>query len=203
MEWEDSNGESPESETSIPMTPIVKAKLRAHLVGHSHQLLFPNKLGRPFNRGRFVKKIFHPILDKLGISHKDRRVGFHAFRHTLASMLLQTTGVKVAQRQLRHSDAAFTVEVYGHVLGDDHSEAMDNLESVLFTPSGSLRYFWIFPISNWLWIESLRESGLGSSHTAPCGAAVPARPPTRCDTLSRSRKLTNGPREPKDRVRRS
>jgi len=128
---------TPESENSIPMTPIVKAKLHAHLIGHTHQLLFPNKLGRPFNRGRVVKKIFHPILDKLGISHKGRRVGFHAFRHTLPSMLLQTTAVKVAQRQLRHSDAAFTVEVYGHVLGDDHTEAMDKIESVLLLPSGS------------------------------------------------------------------
>jgi integrase len=84
-----------------------------------------------YNRGRVMKKIFHPILDKLGIPHKGKRVGVHAFRHTLASMLLQMTGVKVAQRQLRHSDSAFTVEVYGHVLGDDHTEAMDNLESVL------------------------------------------------------------------------
>lgn len=128
---------TPESETSLPMTPIVKQMLQAHLMGHTHQLLFPNKLGRPYNRGRVVKKIFHPILDKLRIPRKGCRVGFHAFRHTLASMLLQTTGVKVAQRQLRHSETAFTVEVYGPVLGDDHTDAMDNLESVLLGPSGS------------------------------------------------------------------
>jgi integrase len=122
---------TPESETSLPMTPIVKAKLQAHLMAHTHQLLFPNAIGRPFNRGRVVKKILHPILDRLGIPRKGRRVGFHAFRHSLASMLLPTTGVKVAQRQLRHSDAAFTVKVYGHVLGRDHTEAMENVESLL------------------------------------------------------------------------
>jgi integrase len=120
-----------ESETSLPITPIVKAKLQAHLTGHTHRLVFPNAIGRPFNRGRVVKKILHPILDKLGIPRKGRRIGLHAFRHSLASMLLQTTGVKVAQRQLRHSDAAFTVQVYGHVLGHDHTEAMENLESLL------------------------------------------------------------------------
>jgi hypothetical protein len=38
---------------------------------------------------------------------------------------------------LRHSDAALIVEVYGHVLGDDHIKAMENPESVLLTPSGS------------------------------------------------------------------
>jgi len=128
---------TPESETSLPMTPIVKQKLQAHLVGHTQQLLFPNKIGKPYNRGRLVKKIFHSILDKLGIARKGRRVGLHAFRHSLASMLLQTTGPKVAQRQLRHSDAAFTMEVYGHVLGDDHTDAMDEIESVLLGPSGS------------------------------------------------------------------
>ena len=51
--------------------------------------------------------------------------------------LLGYADVRLAQRQLRHSDAAFTVEVYGHVLGDDHTEAMDKIESVLLLPSGS------------------------------------------------------------------
>lgn len=36
-----------ESENSIPMTPLVKAMLQHYLVGHKHQLLFANKLGRP------------------------------------------------------------------------------------------------------------------------------------------------------------
>jgi integrase len=71
---------SPESETSLPMTPIVNAKHQAHLTGHTHQLVFPNAIGRPFNRGRIVKKILHPILDKLPIPRKDRRIGLHAFR---------------------------------------------------------------------------------------------------------------------------
>jgi integrase len=124
-----------ESESSVPMTPIVKAKLQAHLRGHTHQLVFPNAIGRPFNRGRVVKKVLHPILDKLGINRKGRRIGLHAFRHTLASMLLQTTGIKVAQRQLRHSDAAFTVQIYGHVLGHDHTAAMENVESLLLPQS--------------------------------------------------------------------
>jgi hypothetical protein len=52
-------------------------------------------------------------------------------------MLLQTTGVKVAQRQLRQADPAFTVREYGHILGDDHTDAMDEIETVLLGPSGS------------------------------------------------------------------
>jgi hypothetical protein len=118
-------------------------------------------------------------------------------------MLLQMTGVKVAQRQLRHSEAAFTVEVYGHVLGDDHTEAMDNLESVLL--DAKRQFSVLMPNASFysLWNESFREAGLGSSHTAPCGAAVPARPPTRCNKLLAMRISVNGPSEPEDRVRRS
>ncbi|HTQ61475.1 MAG TPA: hypothetical protein VMI32_14705 [Candidatus Solibacter sp.] len=66
-----------------------------------------------------------------------KRVGLHAFRHCLASLLLQSTGVAVAQRQLRHADAATTLGHYGHVLRNDHREAMDAIESVFFEPSGS------------------------------------------------------------------
>jgi integrase len=101
------------------------------------QLVFPNKARTPYNRGRVVKKVLHSILDKLGVERKGRRIGLHAFRHSVASMLLRTTGAAVAKRQLRHAGAALTLEVYGHVLGSDHTAAMDKIESVLVLPSGS------------------------------------------------------------------
>jgi integrase len=65
------------------------------------------------------------------INRKGRRVGLHAFRHTLASMLLQSTGVAVAQRQLRHSDASTTLGHYEHILGNDHREAVEAVEGAL------------------------------------------------------------------------
>jgi len=40
-------------------------------------------------------------------------------------------GVAVAQRQLRHSDASTTLGHYGHILGDDHREAVEAIESAL------------------------------------------------------------------------
>src|SRR3974377_1099169 len=120
-----------ESENTIPMTQALKAKLQAHLLNHSHELVFVNRRGRPFSRNKIVQTVLHPALHKLGISHKGKRVGLHAFRHTLASMLLQTTGVAVAQRQLRHSDASTTPGHYGHILGNDHRDAVEQIESVL------------------------------------------------------------------------
>jgi integrase len=78
-------------------------------------------------RNKVVQTVLHPVVDKLGISRKGRRVGLHAFRHTVASMLLQTAGAAVAQRQLRHADPATTLGIYGHVLGGDQREAMGRL----------------------------------------------------------------------------
>lgn len=120
-----------ESENTVPMTPLVRDKLTAHLSDHRHDLLFANRIGRPYSRNKVVQTILHPIVDKLSISRKGRRVGLHAFRHTVASMLLQTAGAAVAQRQLRHADPATTLGIYGHVLGHDQREAMNQIESVL------------------------------------------------------------------------
>jgi integrase len=122
-----------ESEDDIPMPPQIKEMLQAYLVGHTHQLLFPNKLGRPYNRKQIVAKVLHPALDRLGIPHKGKRVGLHAFRHTLGSVLLRDNGVLVAQRQLRHKNASITLKNYGHILDDGHVEAVTDAEAKLLS----------------------------------------------------------------------
>jgi integrase len=67
-------------------------------------------------------------LDKL----KFERAGMHAFRHCHASLLLDVgANAKVAQEQLRHSDARITLGVYGHVIGDAQREAVDKVGEIL------------------------------------------------------------------------
>ena len=96
-----------------------------------------SRRNRPFSRNKVVQTVLQPALDKLGINRKGRRVGLHAFRHTLASMLLQTAGVALAQRQLRHSDASTTLGHYGHILGNDHRDAVAPIEAVLSRPDST------------------------------------------------------------------
>ena len=68
------------------------------------------------------------ILDALGIP----RCGLHAFRHSHTALLLDVGATpKVVQRQLRHADARTTLEIYGHVVGDAHREAVEKLAAVL------------------------------------------------------------------------
>jgi integrase len=50
-------------------------------------------------------------------------------------MLVDSAGAAVAQRQLRHSDAATTLGIYGHVIGNGHIEAMEAIQSILINTS--------------------------------------------------------------------
>ena len=119
------------------MTTEIKKKLAAFLPGHKHGLLFVNRRGRPCSHNKVVQKVLHPVLDQLGISRNGRRIGLHAFRHGLASMLIDSASTVVAQRQLGHTDAAATVGIYGHVIGNRHFDAMERIQSTLINTSGN------------------------------------------------------------------
>jgi integrase len=85
-----------------------------------------------------VQRVLHPVLDKLGIERRGRHVGFHAFRHGLASMLVDSAGAAVAQRQLRHSDAGTTLGIYAHIIGSGHIDAMEAIQSQLLPTTNTL-----------------------------------------------------------------
>ena len=124
------------SKKPVPMTSLVRAKLLEYLKHHKHELLFVNRNGRPYSRDKVVAKVLHPALKELGIQHEGRRCGLHAFRHGLASMLVESASTAIAQRQLRHANASTTLGIYAHVIPEDHSEAMEEIQSVLIgTPA--------------------------------------------------------------------
>ena len=75
--------------------------------------------------------LLHPVLDKLGFDRKGKRVGLHGFHHFLGSVLMKNRGTLVAQKQLRHADSSTTVNFYGHLFGDERTEALQEVESVL------------------------------------------------------------------------
>jgi integrase len=113
------------SSADVPMPSQLEARLRAHLKKHDgkSELLFVNRRGRPFSANKLREKQLHPLLVKLGIP----RGGFHSMRHGAASALLADGATPaVVQRQLRHSDARITLELYGHVVGDQQRNAVEN-----------------------------------------------------------------------------
>lgn len=58
----------------------------------------------------------------------DRRLNFHATRHTFATRMLRASGgnLRVVQAACRHADIA-TTTIYAHVTADDVSQAADRL----------------------------------------------------------------------------
>lgn len=119
------------SETILPMPLALVAILkeyRAQWKPNPAGFLFVTRNGRPPSSNKVVEYQLWALLDALGIP----RCGLHAFRHSHTALLLQSGATpKVVQRQLRHADARTTLEIYGHVVGDAHREAVEKVAAVL------------------------------------------------------------------------
>ncbi len=64
------------------------------------------------------------------------RIGWHAFRHTHATLLSDGgEPLKLAQAQLGHSDLATTLQVYTHVVPESQRRAVAKLDRIL-DPNG-------------------------------------------------------------------
>jgi len=116
---------SPASSADVPMPSQLAARLRVYLRTHEGKtdLLFVNRRGRPFSANKLREKQLHPLLVKLGIP----RGGFHAARHGATSALLADGATPaVVQKQLRHSDPRITLGIYGHVIGNQQRDAVEN-----------------------------------------------------------------------------
>jgi integrase len=118
------------SRNSVPMPTAVAEKLEHYLRTHDQELLFPNRNGRPYTSSKVNERILHPVLDRLGFPRKGKRCGLHGFRHGLASILADIASPAVAQRQLRHTDAATTLRIYTHLIGNSHMDAVEAFQAV-------------------------------------------------------------------------
>jgi integrase len=123
---------TPKSEASkadVPMPDALAKILRAFIDGESYRknpigLLFCNRNNRPYSDNKLREYKLHPLLESL----KMRHVGFHAFRHAVASELIEGGApITVVRDQLRHSDVRITLGIYGHVIGNSQRNAVNRL----------------------------------------------------------------------------
>lgn len=85
-------------------------------------LVFPNDRGTPLNPSNIRYRVLVPAAKRAGIP----RVGFHAFRHTCASMLVERGLSPLRlQRWMGHHSAAYTLDVYGHLIDAELAPALD------------------------------------------------------------------------------
>ncbi len=118
-------------------TPLIPAVLGVALKTHrehsrrkTSELVFSTRGGKPIDPSRVLRKAVYPVLAKLEMP----RVGWRAFRHTVAT-LLQQLGVsaKVAQDQLGHSNPTTTLALYTHALPEAQKAAVSQLAEQLFS----------------------------------------------------------------------
>jgi hypothetical protein len=87
--------------------------------------LFPSvrfKGSRPLSPDSILEKSIRPALAKIGVVGK--RIGWHSFRHSLATNLRSLgVDIKVAQELMRHSSCRTTLDVYTRAVDQQKREA--------------------------------------------------------------------------------
>jgi len=122
---------TPRSIALLPMPSALEAKLRDYIQKHwkpnPRQILFPNQEGtRPRLRDSVVNTGLKPVLKRLGIPAE--RIGLHAFRHGLATELVEASvPFTVLQNQLRHADVRTTLRTYSHAIPQSQRDVMEQL----------------------------------------------------------------------------
>jgi len=109
-------------------TELAEERLALGPAWNDHDLVFPNTIGRPFDRRDLMKRNFLPLLRKAGLP----AIRFHDLRHTAATlMLLKGVHPKIVSEMLGHASIAITLDLYSHVMPDMQREAVLAIASVL------------------------------------------------------------------------
>ena len=98
-----------------------------------YSLVFCTGRGTAFSSKNLQRRVLWPGCDKAQIP----RIGWHAFRHTHATLLsMLGESLKTAQAQLGHSGLQTTLEVYTHPIPETQRAAVERLEHLLMDPNG-------------------------------------------------------------------
>jgi integrase len=168
------------SETVLPIPELLVSIFKAYRTQwkpNADGFLFSTRNGRPPSSNKVVEYHLWTVLDALGIP----RCGLHAFRHSHTSLLLDSGATpKVVQRQLRQADARTTLQIYGHIVGDAHREAVERVASIVdgngHELHGKTEYcqlgivFWRTG-SNWF-VHELAPTTTDLAHPGPFGSTV-------------------------------
>jgi integrase len=94
---------------------------------HDHDLVFPNRAGKPMDHNNLYHREFKALLKKAGLH--DRGYTFHTLRHTFATALFKRgEHPKKVQALLGHSSIVQTMDTYSHLLDDIGDDAVGGLD---------------------------------------------------------------------------
>ena len=109
----------------VPLDHLLVLALREHRRVSEwpaeNDLVFPASNGAVMSPSNLRRRVLKPAAEKAGVEW----VGFHAFRHTCASLLFaEGRNAVQVQRWLGHHSAAFTLATYVHLLDGDIGEPL-------------------------------------------------------------------------------
>ncbi|MEZ5078213.1 MAG: site-specific integrase [Solirubrobacterales bacterium] len=130
---------SREGRRDVPLSRSMAARLLAHrrdTYSGPHGPVFATATGTPFDPHNVRRNVLNTVALELGYCEtvrgsdgkprKRTTLGFHAFRHTCASMLFaEGRNVKQVQEWLGHATPTITLETYVHLMDEGVGEALE------------------------------------------------------------------------------
>jgi integrase len=127
------------SRRSVPLNKSAVSALKAHRLRQNeerlrlgalwedHDLVFPNRVGKPINHSNLYHREFTVLLEKAEL--QDQGFTFHSLRHTFATELFRRgKHPKIVQSLLGHSSITQTMDRYSHLLEDIGGDAVVGLD---------------------------------------------------------------------------
>jgi integrase len=103
-------------------------RLRLGALWEDHELIFPNRIGKPMNADNLYHREFKPLLKKAGLSG----FTFHSLRHTCATLLCsKNVNPKIVQETMGHATISQTMDTYSHLMPGMGYVAAEAIESSL------------------------------------------------------------------------
>jgi integrase len=103
-------------------------RLRLGSLWEDHDLVFPNRVGKPMNADNLYHREFKPLLKKAGFSG----FTFHSLRHTCATLLCsKNVSPKIVQEILGRATISQTMDTYSHLMPGMGDIAATALEEAL------------------------------------------------------------------------
>ena len=122
------------SRRSVAISPATVAALREHRerTAWREGLVFRSQDGLAIRKSNFIRRFFHPLLERANLPH----ITFHSLRHVANSVLLANGASPLeAAERLGHTDTRMTLDTYGHVLGNAQRALADRLDAMFELPN--------------------------------------------------------------------
>jgi integrase len=127
------------SRRSVPLSETAVAALKSHRARQNeerlrlgdlwqdHDLVFPNRLGKPLDHNNLYYREYKTLLQRAGL--ENHGFTFHSLRHTFASVLCsRDVNLKKIQTLMGHSSITQTMDTYSHLMQDIGGDAIGGLD---------------------------------------------------------------------------